>query len=141
MSAYTARYHKRDKAEHYKRTRQNKAHAETLRAAVEEAKFARVVDKMREARDAKLDTSMIPDVVKMTGSSMGYTESEGEGIMQHLIEGGDFSLYGLANAVTRFSQDVESYDRASRLEEIGYSVLTMSPMLFRSINSVSSLAA
>ena len=114
---------------------------DTVRAAVEEAKFARVVDKMREARDAKLDTSRIPDVVKMTGSSMGYTESEGEGIMQHLIEGGDFSLYGLANAVTRFSQDVESYDRASRLEEIGYSVLTMSPMLFRSINSVSSLAA
>ena len=77
----------------------------------------------------------------MTGASVGYTESEGEGILQHLIEGKDFSLYGLANAVTRFSQDVEDYDRASKLEEIGYNVLTMSPELFRTVNHVTSLAA
>ena len=50
-------------------------------------------------------------------------------------------MYGLANAVTRFSQDVENYDRASKLEQIGYSVLTMSPDLFRAINRVNSLAA
>ena len=48
-----------------------------------------------------------------------------------------------ANAVTRFSQDVESYDRATQLEEIGYSVMTMSPMLLQKINQtqVTKLAA
>ena len=50
-------------------------------------------------------------------------------------------MYGLANAVTKFSQDVENYDRASKLEQIGYSVLTMSPELFRAINHVNSIAA
>ena len=50
-------------------------------------------------------------------------------------------MYGLANAVTRHSQDVEDYDRASKLEEIGYSVMTMAPEVFRHINSVSSMAA
>ena len=59
----------------------------------------------------------------------------------YLITGGDFSLYGLANAVTRFSQDVESYDRATKLEEIGYSVMTMSPALFRQMNRTELLAA
>jgi hypothetical protein len=107
---------------------------DTVRAAVDEAKFAQVVDKLRESTQAKLNTRDIPTLVKMTGSSFGITESESHGVLQYLIEGGDFSLYGLANAVTRFSQDVTSYDRATKLEEIGYSVLTMHPALLHRLN-------
>ena len=77
----------------------------------------------------------------MTGSALGYTDPEGEGIFQRLIEEADYTLYGLANAVTRYSQDVEDYDRASKLEEIGYTVLTMSPELFRAVNSVQRIQA
>lgn len=114
---------------------------DTVRAAVDEARFAQVVEKMRETTEIKLDTGNIPGIIKMASSSFGITEPEGKGIQQHLIEGKDYTLYGLANAVTRYSQDVESYDRASKLEEIGYSVLTMSPDLFRVINRVSDMAA
>lgn len=114
---------------------------DTVRAAVDEARFSQVVDKMRESRGVKLDTKNLPGIIKMAGSSLGITDSEGEGIFQHLIEDHDYTLYGLANAVTRFSQDVDDYDRASKLEEIGYSVLTMSPDLFRAINTHVSLAA
>lgn len=114
---------------------------DTVRAVVDEARFSRVVDQMREAQGVKLDTRRIPDLVKMTGSNVGFTETEGDGILQYLIEGGDLTLYGLANAVTRYSQDVESYDRASQLEGIGYNVLTMPPELFRSMNHVVNLAA
>ena len=45
---------------------------------------------------------------------------------RYLIHGGNLSLYGLSNAVTRFSQDVSNYDRASELESSGYDVLSMS---------------
>lgn len=114
---------------------------DTVRAAVDEARFARVVDKMRESREVKLDTGNIPGIIKMASSSFGITDAEGEGIFQRLIEDADYTLYGLANAVTRFSQDVENYDRASKLEEIGYSVLTMSPELFRAINRTALKAA
>lgn len=114
---------------------------DTVRAAVDEARFAQVVDKMRESREVKLDTKNLPGIIKMASSSFGITEPEGEGIFQHLIEDHDYTLYGLANAVTRFSQDVDDYDRASKLEEIGYSVLTMSPDLFRTINHSIGLAA
>lgn len=114
---------------------------DTVRAAVDEARFAQVVNKMRETSEIKLDTSNIPGIIKMASSSFGITEPEGDGILQHLIEGKDYTLYGLANAVTRYSQDVESYDRASKLEEIGYNVLTMSPDLFRAINKVTRMAA
>ena len=67
---------------------------------------------MRESKQAQLNTQDLPGLVKLASSSFGILEEEGKGVLQHLIEDGDFTLYGLANAVTRFSQDVESYDRA-----------------------------
>lgn len=109
---------------------------DTVKAAVNEAKFAAVLDKMRESKSAKLNTADIPSVVKLASSSFKITEAESAGVLQHLIEGGDLTLYGLANAVTRYSQDVENYDRASKLEAIGYQVMTMSPKLFQTINQM-----
>lgn len=116
---------------------------DTVRAAVDEARFSTVLDRMRESKQAQLNTQDLPGLVKLASSSFGILEEEGKGVLQHLIEDGDFTLYGLANAVTRFSQDVESYDRATKLEEIGYSVMTMSPLLFQKINQtqVTKLAA
>ena len=63
-----------------------------------------------------------------------FSEDEGAGIYQHLIEGNDLSLYGLSNAVTRQSQDVADYDRATELEGKGYEILTMPPHMFNRIN-------
>ncbi len=41
-------------------------------------------------------------------------------INKHLIEGGDLSRFGLANAVTRAAQDDEiDYDQASNMERMG----------------------
>ena len=82
---------------------------DTVRAAVDEARFSTVLERMRESKQAQLNTQDLPGLVKLAGSSFGILEEEGRGVLQHLIEAGDFTLYGLANAVTRFSQDVESY--------------------------------
>ena len=114
---------------------------DTVRAAVDEARFSQVLGKMRESKQAKLNTTDIPTVVKLTASNFGITETEGQGVLQRLIEDADYTLYGLANAVTRFSQDVDSYDRASKLEEVGYSIMTMSPALFRQINQLTAQKA
>lgn len=114
---------------------------DTVRAAVDEARFARIVDTLRESSEKKLNTADIPSVVKLASSSFGITEAESDGVFNHLIQDADYTLYGLANAVTRYSQDVESYDRASKLEEIGYQIITMSPELFRRINQVTRMAA
>lgn len=98
---------------------------DTVRAAVDETKFQMVVDKMREAAGAVITARDIPGVVKLAGKDFGLSEGEGTGVLNHLITDGDLSLYGLSNAVTRYSQDVESYDRATELESIGYEILTM----------------
>ena len=109
---------------------------DTVRAAVDEAKFRTVVGQMRTAKEAIMNTDNIPEFVRLTSRSFGITESEEKGVLKHLIEGKDLSLYGLSNAVTRFSQDVESYDRATDLEGIGYKILTMPSKQWNRINSM-----
>ena len=112
-----------------------------VREAMNEARFAQLLTRMRDSAQLQLNTDALPAVVRQTAVSFSMTETEGEAVLQHLQTDGDYTLYGLANAVTRYSQDVVSYDRASRLEAIGYSVMTMSPELFRRINQVHSAAA
>ena len=107
---------------------------DTVRAAVEETRFSRVVDLMKSATRTEMTTGDIPGTVRMASRESHITESEEKGILQHLIEGKDLSLYGLSNAVTRYSQDVESYDRATELESIGYDILSMPPGTWRRIN-------
>ena len=111
---------------------------DSVRAAVDEARFTRVINKMREAKLAPLSLADVPGVIKLTGSSFGIRETEQPEVLRHLIEGQDMSLYGLANAISRFSQDVDSYDRATELEGIGYNVLTMPNAAWNHINQSAS---
>lgn len=106
---------------------------DTVRTAVDEAKFATVVERLKEASEAKI-TGNVESVVELTSQQYGFNKSEQSGILQHLIQGGDLSLYGLSNAVTRTSQDIESYDRASMLEAVGWQVVTMEAKAWRDIN-------
>lgn len=107
---------------------------DTVEAAVTEAKFSTVVNMMREAKNAPMNTADVPAIVQLASKDFGITESEQAGVLQHLIEGKDLTLYGLSNAVTRYSQDVESYDRATALEGIGYDILSMPAKQWTRIN-------
>lgn len=106
-----------------------------VRATTNEARFNLIVDKMREATGAKITSTDIPGVVELTSKAFNLTTDENNGVLKYLIEGGDLSLYGMANAVTRESQDIEDYDRASELEVIGFDVLTMNRLQWNQINS------
>ena len=113
---------------------------DTVRAAVDEARFGVVVDMMRQAKGVKLETPDVPKFVELTATEFGMTQAEGRGVLDHLIRDEDLSLYGLANAVTRYSQDVESYDRATELESAGYSILGMSRGLLDRLSKASAEA-
>lgn len=109
---------------------------DTVRAAVDEARFSQVVGLMQSAKQAVMESKDIPGVVRLTSREFHITEEESTGVLQHLIEGKDLSLYGLSNAITRHSQDVESYDRATELESIGYNVLSMPARQWNRINQM-----
>ena len=103
-------------------------------AAIEETRFGMVVERLRESTQVKI-TGRVQDVIELTGKTYGLNQPEQDGILNYLIQGGDLSQYGLCNAITRASQDVESYDRATALEGIGWQVATMPVAQWKEINS------
>lgn len=109
---------------------------ETVRLAAGEDVFAQTVTLIQNARTQPMNTENIPAVVHKTSRDFGITDAEQNGVLLHLRESNDFSLYGLANAVTRHSQDVESYDRATDLEGIGYNILSMPQGKWNQMNQV-----
>ena len=109
---------------------------DTVRAVVDEVRFTRVVNMMREAKDAPMNTAAVPGIVKLVSKDFHITDDESSGVLQRLIEGNDLTLYGLSNAVTRHSQDVKDYDRATALEGIGYNSLSMPARQWSRINQM-----
>ena len=102
-------------------------------AAIEEARFAQIVETLTEAASAPI-TGRVQDVVELAGKAFSLNQGEQDDVLTYLIQGGDLSLYGLSNAITRASQDVESYDRATALESIGWQVVTMPSSQWKEIN-------
>ena len=102
-------------------------------AAIEEGRFAQVVGKLKESAGIPI-TGKVTEVVELTGKTYGFNTDEQDSILQYLIAGGDLSQYGLSNAITRASQDVESYDRATALEGIGWQVAAMPATQWKELN-------
>ena len=69
--------------------------------------------------------------VERLAKSENLTEGEQQGILAFLVDGGDVSRWGLSSAITRYSQDVEDYGRATELEELGGEVVALSRLDFR----------
>lgn len=86
--------------------------------------FRTIVERWREATTQKITGDPVK-VVELTAKRFGLADSESRGVVQHLLSGGDLSAYGLMNAITRTSHDVEQYDRATELERIGPMVLEL----------------
>ena len=107
---------------------------DTTLAALEEARFAQIVGRLQESTQARI-TGRVQDVIELTGKAYDLNQPEQDSILNYLIQGGDLSLYGLSNAITRASQDVDSYDRATTLEGIGWQVATMPETQWKEINS------
>jgi hypothetical protein len=79
---------------------------------------------MQGAVEAKIEADPVK-VVEVTAERFGLGDSERGSILKHLIQGGDLSKFGLANAVTRASQDVEDYTLATQMESMGGQIIEM----------------
>ena len=82
--------------------------------------------------DKKIEGSPIK-AVEVASKTFNLNQGESDGVLNHLIRGGDLSAYGLLNAITRTAQDVESYDRSTELEAIGSKVLALPKSTWREI--------
>ena len=103
-----------------------------VKAATSEALFSQIVEQMRQTTERKIENNPV-QAVEVLGNKHSLNQKEQSGILEHLIRGGDLSQYGLLNAVTRTSQDLESYDRATELEAMGSTVLNLQPNQWKEI--------
>jgi len=98
---------------------------DSVAAIFDAERFAgRVADYRRAAEDQIPATAAVP-VMEAVGQRLQLTEGEQEGVLGHLIAGGDLSRWGVANAVTRFAEDASDYDRATDFERMGGSIIEL----------------
>jgi len=110
---------------------------DVTKASLSEAFFSKQVQAMKEAAGVPIESNALEKVVEVTGRKMGFTEEEGGSILRKLIEGGDLSKWGLANAVTGIANDCADYDRAIDLEAAGGKVIELSPKDWKVISTAS----
>lgn len=95
-----------------------------VRGAFNEANFTSLCDKIAETAEHKIEGDVVK-VVELASKRFRLNEAEGKSVLRHLIEGADLSRFGLYNAVTRASQDLEDYDRATEFERMGAQVIEL----------------
>lgn len=103
--------------------------------AVDESKFILTVNKMRTAMNMKTGENPV-ETVEILGNRYILNKNERASILRHFIMGNDFSQYGLVNAVTRSSQDVADYNRATELERLGGVLLEEGTGTAKSMNLI-----
>lgn len=98
-------------------------------AALNEVTFNANIDRLRETQKQELavDANGVPKVVEAVSERFQFVDDEKNALLLHFAQGGDFSKYGLINAVTRTAQDVPSYDRAVELERFGGQIIELAP--------------
>ena len=99
---------------------------DVVRAATDEAKFQERLVKLRDASEQRVDGD-VPKAIEVLGNKLNLNQEEQSGVLTRLIEGGDLSRWGIANAVTRAASDIDDYDRATELERAGGEVINLSP--------------
>lgn len=86
------------------------------------ARFNTMVEAFEATADQKIKGS---DAVEEVTQRFDLNANEKDDVLNHLIEGGDLSLFGLINAVTRTATDAESYDRSVELQRIGGRIMEL----------------
>lgn len=89
-----------------------------VEGSLTESIFTQIVGKMKEAAGIEVAADPVKAVEELSKQHQ-LNKEEQSGVLKFLVQGGDLSLYGMMNAVTAASQEVEDYDRATELERLG----------------------
>lgn len=85
--------------------------------------FKQLLERYQDSREQPLEAGPF-ETVELLRKNEGLGEKEGQGILASLLSNNDSgTLFGLVNAVTDYSKEVDSYDRATELERLGGKLL------------------
>lgn len=105
---------------------------DVVRASFDRAIFEENLIKLKRATGQMIEASPVK-AVEAVKKQFRFTDPQGDAIMRHLIEGGDLSRWGLANAVTRTASDEIDYESATELERAGGRIIDLPKSQWREI--------
>ena len=97
---------------------------DTIRSVCSEENRNKVLEKINESSDTTSTKNPLKAVEK-TAKLFSLTEKETEDTTLSFVKRGDYSKWGMVNAVTEIANTHKNYDRASELEGLGGRILTM----------------
>ena len=105
---------------------------DVVESAVSEVTLRQLAERMRRTLGIALTGDPVKSV-EAIGTKFLLNEEERNGVLRHLISGGDLSGYGLVNALTHYSQEVSDYDRATDFEAFGGKLLELAAREWKEI--------
>lgn len=87
--------------------------------------FQKALNRMRQAAEQKLPQGSTVKMLNGVSEVLTLNTQEKEGVLAHLLKSNDMTVWGLSSALTRYSQDVSDYDRATDFEIMGANVLEL----------------
>jgi hypothetical protein len=97
---------------------------DTIKNIFNRQKFDDLIDKVEDTVNDRIEGNPVK-VVTLAAKKFGATKEQETSVLNHLIEGGSLSRFGLHNAFTRMAQDVEDYDEATRFESVGGKIIEL----------------
>jgi hypothetical protein len=100
---------------------------DVVSGAMDQIKFNENIERLRATQKEVLaeKPKEVEEVVEVTSNRFSFSDDEKAALRLHFASGGDYSKYGLINAVTRTAEDVGSYDRAVELERLGGQIIEL----------------
>lgn len=95
--------------------------------------FQAAVKQIRESTGDKIESTNLGKVVDTAVRELALPPATSGSILTYLAQGGDFSRWGLASAITASANKLEDYEQATAFEHAGGEVLAMTGPAWRAI--------
>lgn len=99
---------------------------DVVRHALQESVFAERIEKLREATTDEVPKKKVKKVIENVTKKLAIKDEEIDNIFANVASEGDYSRYGLANAVTALAHENEP-DAAFDYERAGNTIIELSP--------------
>lgn len=109
--------------------------SDIVRAAFDRARFDALCDKVEATVEDKVED--VIQTVSFASKRFNFTEAEGKLVLDEMVKGGDLSRFGLYNAITSASAQLEDYDRATEFERVGGQLIELPKNEWRELVTVS----
>jgi len=95
-----------------------------VRSAFNEDVFNGELDKLRKAKNTP-EVKRPKKAVEIIQKEYGYSDKQGEAILENLLKGKDYTKYGMANAVTATANTRDDYEIATQMERDGAKIIEL----------------